>query len=210
MSVLDNAANQYNGQFILVVEGAIPSGTSANYCIIGEKNGVPLTMNDAVLQYGPKAKYVVAAGTCASFGGVSAASPNSTSCVPVKTLLSGKTANPVVNLPGCPVHPTVLVQSLLDLILTGMPSLDAYSRPSKYFGATVHSVCVRKGQTQVTQPGVYGCYMQLGCKGPGNQAPCPSLGWNNGQGYCVTSDYPCIGCTAPAFPTNPINTPKIG
>ncbi|WP_025694600.1 twin-arginine translocation signal domain-containing protein, partial [Paenibacillus durus] len=57
MQALENAANQYNGQFILVIEGAIPGGASKNYCIIGEQNGVPLTMYDAVLKYGPKAKY---------------------------------------------------------------------------------------------------------------------------------------------------------
>jgi len=32
-------------------------------------------MQQAVLKYGPMAKYVVAAGTCASFGGVAAAAP---------------------------------------------------------------------------------------------------------------------------------------
>ncbi|AKG35621.1 hydrogenase small subunit [Paenibacillus durus] len=210
MQALENAANQYNGQFILVIEGAIPGGASKNYCIIGEQNGVPLTMYDAVLKYGPKAKYVVAAGTCASFGGVAAAAPNSTGCVSVKSLLGSQTANPIVNLAGCPVNATVMVQTLLDLILTGVPSLDANSRPSKYFGTTIHSVCPRKGQTQVTQPGIYGCYKNVGCKGPGNQSPCPSLKWNNKQGWCIQSDYPCIGCTAPAFPLNPIISVQSG
>lgn len=69
MQTLDQSATQYKDQFILVIEGAIPTGASGNYCIIGEVNGVPLTMQQAVLKYGPMAKYVVAAGTCASFGG---------------------------------------------------------------------------------------------------------------------------------------------
>ena len=47
-----------------------------------------------------------------------------TGCQSVKTILTGKTTNPVVNLPGCPVHPTVLIQSLLDLILIGNPAVD--------------------------------------------------------------------------------------
>ena len=62
-------------------------------------------MQQAVLKYGPMAKYVVAAGTCASFGGVSATGANSTACQSAKTILTGKTTNPVVNLSGCPVHP---------------------------------------------------------------------------------------------------------
>ncbi|NJJ38711.1 hydrogenase small subunit [Paenibacillus apii] len=210
MQALENAANQYNGQFILVIEGAIPGGSSKNNCIIGEQNGVPLTMYDAVLKYGPKAKYVVAAGTCASFGGVAAAAPNSTGCVTVKSLLSGKTANPVVNLAGCPVNATVMVQTLLDLILTGVPSLDSYSRPSKYFNRTVHSICPRRETEEVSQPGVYGCYEEIGCKGPGNLSPCPSLKWNNRQGWCIQSDYPCIGCTSPAFPLNPVISVSSG
>ena len=122
MQTLDQCATTYNGQFILVVEGAVPTGESGNYCIIGEENGSPLTMQQAVLKYGPMAKYVVSAGTCASFGGVSAAAPNNTSCQSVQTVLSGKTINPVINIPGCPVHPTITIQTLLNLILTGMPA----------------------------------------------------------------------------------------
>lgn len=204
IQTLDQAANTYNGQFILVVEGAVPTGASGNYCVIGEQNGSPLTMQQALLKYGPMAKYVVAAGTCASFGGVPAASPNSTSCQSVKTLLSGKTTNPVVNLPGCPVHPTIMVQTLLNLILTGVPSLDSYNRPSNYYGTNVHSVCPRKGQIQVTQPGIYGCYIAIGCKGPSSKNVCPTLRWNNGVSFCTISNYPCIGCANPDFPANPL------
>lgn len=204
MQALENAANRYSGQFILVVEGAIPSGTKKHYCTIGELNGVELTMEDAVLRYGPKAKFVVAAGTCSSFGGVAAAAPNNTGCVSARTLLSGKTSNPVINLSGCPVHPTVLVQTLIDLILTGLPSLDRNNLPSKYFGAGIHNNCPRRGTSIVSQAGVLGCYKSVGCKGPSTKASCPSMKWNNGQSWCVQSNYPCIGCTDPTFPANPI------
>ncbi|MCX7923883.1 MAG: hydrogenase small subunit [Clostridia bacterium] len=205
MQALENAANQYNGQFILVIEGAIPSGANKYFCIIGELNGVEMTMEDAVLKYGPKAKYVVAAGTCSSFGGVSATYPNNTGCVSVRTLLSGQTVNPVVNLSGCPVHPTILIQTLLDLILTGMPNLDNSDRPSKYYGGTIHQSCPRRSTTQVNQPGIFGCYKSAGCKGPGTKASCPSTKWNNGQSWCIIQNYPCIGCTNTDFPTNPLN-----
>ncbi|GIM28090.1 iron hydrogenase [Clostridium polyendosporum] len=205
MQALENAATQYNGQFILVVEGAIPTGENGNYCIIGEQNGTPLTMQQAVLKYGPMAKYVVSAGTCASFGGVPAAAPNATSCTTAKSLLSGKTANPVINLSGCPVHPTVMIQTLLNLILTGMPQLDSYNRPTQYYNSQIHSNCPRRGKTQVSQPGIYGCYRAIGCKGPGCSNVCPSMKWNNGVNWCIGSNYPCIGCANPTFPTNPLN-----
>jgi len=204
METLDQCANTYNGQFILVVEGSVPTGASGNYCIIGEQNGSPLTMQQAVLKYGPMAKYVVAAGTCASFGGVSAASPNKTSCTTVKSLLSGKTAKPVINLAGCPVHPTVIVQTLINLILTGMPTLDSYNRPTQFYSNTVHSRCPREEAPDASRPGVYGCYEGIGCMGPISQNVCPSMKWNNGQGWCIGVDYPCIGCSNPTFPTSPL------
>ncbi|AGK95140.1 hydrogenase small subunit [Clostridium pasteurianum] len=204
IQTLDQSANTYNGQFILVIEGAVPTGSSGNYCVIGEQNGTPLTMQQAVLKYGPMAKYVVAAGTCASFGGVSAASPNSTSCQSVETLLSGKTTNSVINLAGCPVHPTVMVQTLLDLILTGMPALDSNNRPTQYYGRAIHSDCPRLGTGAAGQPGVYGCYKSIGCKGPNTDNVCATMKWNNGVSFCTISNYPCIGCANPTFPTNPL------
>ena len=206
MQTLSQMATQYKGQFILVVEGAVPTGVNGHYCIIGEENGVPLTIQAALLKYGPMAKYVVSAGTCASFGGITAAAPNKTACTTVKALLSAKTINPVINLPGCPVHPTVLIQTLIDLILTGMPSIDSSGRPKKYYGSKIHSSCPRRsGAAKVMQPGIYGCYSDIGCKGPSCENVCPSMKWNNGQGWCIGANYPCIGCASPAFPTNPLS-----
>jgi hydrogenase small subunit len=211
IQTLEQCANTYNGQFILVVEGAVPTGASGNYCIIGDQNGSPLTMQQVILKYGPMAKYVVAAGTCASFGGVSATSPNTTSCESVATVLSGRTVNPVINLSGCPVHPTIMVQTLLDLILTGRPSLDSNNRPTKYYSVTVHHQCPRRPEVKVSQPGIFGCYEKIGCLGPQCDNVCPSMKWNNGVNFCVTSNYPCIGCASPTFPTNPlISAQQVG
>ena len=204
MQTLDQCATQYKDQFILVIEGAVPTGSNGNYCIIGEVNGVPLTMQQAVLKYGPMAKYVVAAGTCASFGGVPAAFTNNTACQSAKTILTGKTTNPVVNLSGCPVHPTVLIQSLLDLILIGMPTLDSNSRPTKYY-STIHDSCPRRSaQLGVPIGSATGCFRSVGCYGPATQNVCPSMKWNNGQAWCIGVNYPCIGCSNPTFPTNPL------
>lgn len=202
---LENAANQYNGQFILVIEGAVNIDNYKNYCIIGQLNGVDITMYDAVIKYGPMAKYVVAAGTCASFGGVAKAGVNSSTCSSVNTLLSGKTQNTIINLPACPVHPTVLIQTLIDLILTGVPTVDSNGRPTTYYNTKIHKKCSRRKASKVNQPGVYGCYEELGCKGKSNYSTfCPSATWNNNRGWCIGVNYPCIGCVAPEFPTNPL------
>lgn len=204
MAALDAAATQYNGQFILVVEGAIPTGTKANYCIIGQLNGVDITIYDAVMKYGPMAKYVVAAGTCAVYGGIPKAAPGS-SYGTLSGLLTGKTTNSVINLPSCPVHPTTLVQTLINLILTGVPALDNQKRPSAYY-SMIHNQCPRKNAGMVNNVGLYGCYKRVGCNGPNTDGACPSLKWNNGINFCMNSNYPCIGCSNSTFPTNPLTT----
>ena len=203
MQILDQSATQYKGQFILVIEGAIPTGANGNYCVIGELDGVALTMQKAVLKYGAMAKYVVAAGTCASFGGVSAAGANKTRCKSVNAILNGKTINPIVNLPGCPVHPTVLIQSLVDLILVGTPAIDSEHRPTKYFRGTIHDACSRY-ESDDAKPGKLGCYKEYGCKGPSCYNVCSRMYWNNGIAWCVGVNYPCIGCANPTFPVNPL------
>lgn len=205
LTSLENAASTYNGKFILVVEGAVPTGANGNYCIIGEKNGTPVTLQSALKKYGPMAKYVVAAGTCAAFGGVPATGSNATQCVSVKSLLGSTTRNKVVNLPSCPVHPTVLVQTLLDLILSGVPTLDTNNRPTKYYSSSIHRSCPRREGSEVKQPGKVGCYEEIGCQGPRcSMSACPGTKWNNGKNWCITANYPCIGCANPTFPSNPL------
>jgi hydrogenase small subunit len=149
--------------------------------------------------------YIVAAGTCAAFGGIPASAPNTTQSAPVLSILKNVAANPVVNLPSCPVHPTVIVQTLLDLILTGTPTLDSNNRPTKFYSQTIHSLCPRRSLSRVSQPGIVGCYRPIGCQGPNcTNNFCPQEQWNNGQNWCTNSNYPCIGCAGPAFPTNPL------
>ncbi len=203
IQALEDAANNYSGQFVLVVEGAIPSGTKKNYCTIGKLNGAELSMEDALLRYGTKAKYVVAAGTCAAFGGIAAAAPNEANCTTVKNLIGTKTANPVINLPGCPVIPKVMIDTLLNLFLVGMPSLDSLSRPRNLYGDNIHNACERKGKANVNKPGDFGCYKGVGCKGQSCKNSCAVNKWND-QSYCLLVNYPCIGCSNPDFPTNPL------
>jgi hydrogenase small subunit len=152
------------------------------------------------------ARYVVAAGTCAAFGGIPAAVPNESGSSPVATELANKTLNPVINLPGCPVHPTVMVQSLVDLLLAGMPALDTSNRPVLYYSAEVHSNCPRRGTGGAARPGQIGCYRRIGCKGPSTKNVCTQMKWNNGTSVCMLTNYPCIGCANANFPTNPLTS----
>ena len=189
----------YEGEYILVVEGGVPTAFDGRTCIVGERDGAPWTALDAVKELGAKAKYVVACGTCASFGGIPAKSTY-TGTKPVQEVLAGLTRNPVVNLPGCPTHPNTIVGTLVTLLTTGMPQLHAYSQPKAYYTTTVHARCPRL-RSHLTQVGAAGCYFLKGCKGPSAFINCPIHKWNNGVSWCIQANTPCIGCASPDFPS---------
>jgi hydrogenase small subunit len=209
ISTITNAETSYSGQFILVVEGGIPTADSGQYCVIGQKNSADWTVADAVKELAPKAKRVIAAGTCASFTGIPGSGSNVTGVKTVSSVLSGLTSQPVINLPGCPAHPTNMVGTLVDIINGNSLTLDSNNRPTKYYGTThVHAYCPRR-EASGASLGVYGCYRGLGCHGPdsNNIATCPQLKWNNGVNFCMNTDVPCIGCCSPSFPyTTPLFT----
>lgn len=201
LALLDEAAKRHAGQFIFVVEGSVPREAGA--CLVGERNGKHVTMLDAVLQHAPLARRIVAAGTCASFGGISAAAPNRNGCRSVAAVLTEHgimPENPVINVPGCPVHPAVLTQTLIDVILTGSPELDKEGRPTRFFGTSIHRLCPRRSAGHA-QPGTEGCYIKFGCRGPRSVSQtCPAKGWNGGTSWCIGANSPCIGCSSPDFP----------
>lgn len=203
-SIIDNS-NVYNGQFILCIEGGIPTGANGNCCVIGDRDGGNWTMQSAVSELGPKAKYVIAVGTCAAFGGV--VKPDSYAGVKtVKEILNKKTKNPVINLPACPAHPNTVVGTIVTLLTSGLPKLDSSGRPTEYYSGSVHNVCPRKGATKVKQFGLYGCYNSIGCQGPNTNINCPKAKWNNGVNWCIDAYVGCIGCASAAFPTKPLLT----
>lgn len=199
-SSIEETVAQYNGQFILIIEGAVPTNNNGIYCVIGEKNGQPWTMLDAVKELGPKAKYVIAAGTCASFGGIPKAGPNPTGVRRLdKEILKDKTRNKIINLPGCPVHPYTLTKTIIDLLLYGMPRLESDGRPRAFYKEEIHEICPFRGYDEVKCLGVKGCYKELGCKGPETDNNCPTRKWNNKVNWCIEAGHVCIGCADKDF-----------
>jgi hydrogenase small subunit len=192
--------------YILVIEGAIPVGASGRYCQMWPG----LTMQQALSTFAPNAAFIVALGTCAAYGGVSAGAPNPTQARSVEGLLGDDPR--LVNVPGCPAHPDWLVGTLTYLITNGRrPPLDAYKRPLEFFGRRVHDNCERRHKhcgvltfaQQLSQPG---CLEYLGCKGKKTYADCPIRKWNcrgtgqYGVNWPVGSGGPCLGCVNPTFP----------
>jgi hydrogenase small subunit len=108
---------------LLIIEGALASGS---FCMIGELAGTLVPFETWVKDLAALAKQVVAVGTCAALGSVSAATPNSTSCRPVSDFVS---ATPLINIPGCPAHPDGVLLTLATLLSGSVPSLDDRCRP---------------------------------------------------------------------------------
>ena len=97
---------------------------------------------------------MVAAGTCATYGGIHAMAGNPTGCMGLADYLGwnwqSKAGLPIVNVPGCPVQPDNFMETLLYLLyqvagLAPMIPLDDQLRPTWLFGKTVHEGCDRAG-----------------------------------------------------------------
>ncbi len=190
------------GGHILMVEGAIPTAASGKYCYVWDEGGRSVTMAEAVKTAAAKAKYVIAVGTCAAYGGVGGANP-ALGSKPLGAFL-GK---PVINLPGCPSHPDWILGTVVKVLGGSMPTLDSKGRPTVYYTSrSIHDRCPRKGTEPATNFSQDGrCLKGLGCDGPRTHADCDIRKWNNGAGYCIGVNGPCFGCTEPSFPEFPLH-----
>jgi len=207
---MEKTARELTGSFVLIIDGAIPSGEKAGYCVIGERDGKPVTMETWLEELAGAAMAVLAVGTCASFGGIPAASPNPGNCQPVTKVLEAKgIKTPVVNVPGCPPHPDWVVGTIASILLNGLPTaadLDDNLRPLAFYGKLIHENCPRRAYFDegkfAKKFGDEGCLYELGCKGPITYADCPLRRWNSGTNWVIGAGAPCNGCTQPEFPDN--------
>lgn len=131
---------------VLIVEGSIPNN-AGKYCgIAASLAGVELSIHDAVVAIAGKSDLVIAAGTCAAFGGIPAGATDpacrATGAQDVKTcLIDHSVATTVVNVPGCPIHPDWLFGTIVHYLVgsfTGLANLDSFARPTMYYGETNH------------------------------------------------------------------------
>ncbi len=187
-NILTEAAGQYAGEFLCVVEGAIPTAENGTFGMIGGR-----TMLSIAQDICPKAKAIIAAGTCASYGGLPAADPNPTGAKGIAEVLSGLRV-PVVNLPGCPPNPINFVGLIATYLLEDkLPELDRFGRPLFAYGEKVHQSCPFKENRTGR------CLEDAGCKGKYSYNNCPSLKFNEGTSFPMQAGHPCIGCSEPSF-----------
>lgn len=156
-----------------------------------------------------RAKYIICAGSCASFGGIfRLQDPTRIS----GALFNGKEhggywhqkAN-VINLSGCPLHPRWLVDTLLMLHRNEKVLLDAFLRPKEIYAYLVHHGCLRNEyfEWKVDSKKLgekEGClFYEHGCQGPMAHANCNKILWN-GVSSKTRAGSACLGCTEFDFP----------
>ncbi|PKO79648.1 MAG: HupU protein, partial [Betaproteobacteria bacterium HGW-Betaproteobacteria-13] len=167
---------------VLCVEGALlrgPHGSGRFHVLAGTGQA----MIDWVRALAARARHTVAVGTCAAFGGVTAAAYNPTDACGLQ--YDGNAAGgllgadyrsasglPVINVAGCPTHPGWVLETLLALALDGIAAadLDSLGRPRFYADQLVHHGCSRNEfyefKASAEKASDLGCMMEhMGCKG---------------------------------------------
>lgn len=203
--ILIETAKNNAGNFICVVEGAIPTRDNGVYGMINGK-----TMLSIAEEICPKAKCIIAVGTCSSFGGIAAAEPNPTGSKNIIAALKHIDLPPVVNVSGCPPNPVSFVGVIAYYLLNGrLPPTDEYLRPKFAYGEYIHDTCPFNQYWEDADPdAAKRCLMDQGCKGPNTCNNCTTVKFNNEASFPMNAGHVCIGCSDPDFWD--INTPFWG
>jgi len=195
---LEDAMKANDGKFICVVEGSIPTKDQGKYLYLAGKPGIQVL--DEVTK---RAAAVVSIGSCASWGGVPSSGPNPTGATGVDQIVKNK---PVVNIPGCPPNPYIVLATILEYATTGkVPALDELHRPKFAYDRTIHEHCPRRAHFDAGRfAKVFGddghrqgwCLYRLGCKGPVTHASCSTRHFNEVvDAWPIGIGHPCVGCT---------------
>ncbi len=212
-SILEEIIATQKGEYILIVEGAVPLAMDGKYLRIGPRGetGIELLQKCA-----DDAALVLAVGSCALDGGIVAAAPNPTGAVGVAEALGRED---IINIPGCPTNPTNIVGTLLSYVMfEELPALDAFNRPLWAYEGRIHDNCERRGHYElgefVQEWGDEGakkgyCLFEMGCKGPYTNVNCPTMKFNAGTSWPVQAGHGCMGCTEVGFADKFANERKV-
>jgi len=193
----------------LVIEGSIT--TDKRFHRIGD-----YTIGELIDRLKDKVDYIIAAGNCASFGNIPALYSEHPD---IKGLqfkfkekkgflpsdFKTKSGYPVINIAGCPMHPSWFSQTLIALLEDRKVILDDFNRPKELFMYLSHDGCIRneyfEWKVEAEEFGhKEGClFYNLGCRGPMTHAPCNKILWNRVSSK-TRAGVPCFGCTEFDFP----------
>ncbi|MCK4894932.1 MAG: hydrogenase small subunit, partial [Calditrichia bacterium] len=198
---LHDTMEKYHGEYIMLVEGSIPTKDDGIYCTIGGRTSL-----DIVKEAAEGAKAIIAWGSCASNGCIQAADPNPTGATPIHEVISGK---PIIKVPGCPPIAEVMAGVIVHILaFDRLPQLDGQGRPKAFYSKRVHDSCYRRPfydaglfvETFDDENAKKGyCLYKVGCRGPVTWNACGIIRWNDGVSYPIQSGHGCIGCSEANF-----------
>lgn len=175
------------------------------------------SLDDIFNRLSARVEHIICAGTCASFGGIFRL--RDTERI-TGAIFSGEQKGgfwdynkKIINLPGCPLHPRWLADTLFMLKDNKKIALDELSRPKEIFAYFVHHGCLRneyfEWKIDTKQFGEKeGClFYEHGCKGPMTHANCNKILWNEVSSK-TRAGSPCLGCTEANFPQDNIYETK--
>lgn len=189
------------GGYILVIEGSVPIAIK-EACYLGEH---PLA--DVLTDYAGAASTIICSGTCSSYGGIPSSGDNELGVIAAAEFIRQQQLDvPLIQIPGCPVHPDHLMGTIAYISATGSLPPMKELLPSQYFAESIHNHCGRfQHFTQdryltdyATEPSY--CLLKQGCRGPITHSDCPSRRWNGKVSSCIESSSPCIGCKNKEWP----------
>ena len=185
------------GEYILLIEGSVPTGEDGVYCCIGGKSSL-----DIVKEVAAGAKAIIAWGSCASNGCVQSAKPNPTTATPIHKIIRDKT---IIKVPGCPPIGEVMAGVIVHMLaFDKLPLLDNIGRPKAFYSRRVHDTCYRRPNYDA---GLFAeswddenakrgyCLYKMGCRGPVTYNACGVTEWNGGVSFPIKSGHGCIGCS---------------
>lgn len=192
---------EHYGEYVLCVEGSVPTGADGVYCMIGGKSSL-----DILHEAAEGAKAIICWGSCASNGCVQSAKPNPTKATPIHKIIKGK---PIIKVPGCPPIGEVMAGTIMHILTFGtLPALDNIGRPKAFYSKRVHDSCYRRPYYDA---GLYVesfddenakrgyCLYKVGCKGPSTYNACGVMRWNAGVSFPIQSGHGCFGCSEEDF-----------
>jgi len=198
---LHSTMKKYKGEYLMMVEGSVPTDDGGVYCCIGGRTAL-----DIVKEAAEGAKAIVAWGSCASNGCIQSSRPNPTGATPIHKIISGK---PIINVPGCPPIAEVMAGTIVHILtFDRIPQLDGLGRPKAFYSRRVHDTCYRRPNYDAglfvnsfddenAKRGY--CLYKMGCRGPMTYNSCGVIRWNNGVSYPIQSGHGCIGCSEAHF-----------
>jgi uptake hydrogenase small subunit len=195
---------------VFCVEGAVirgPGGTGMYDTFEGKPK------KELIAGLARRARFVLAAGTCAAYGGLGASGEvEATGMQFHRTEIGGflgaefrsGAGLPVVNMPGCPAHGDALAATLVSILQGAEVALDSWNAPTDHYGMLIHQGCSRNEyhefRVEDDDFGQRGClFFHLGCRGPLTHGPCNKLLWGR-RNSKTRVGVACVGCTRPDFP----------